>query len=77
MKLEEKSGHANVLKGTELIGDLLGSTHHAGCCSAVCTNMADCVSVRPSHDRFPVNASDRFFIAEAMQPGVFFLRCCC
>ena len=35
--------------------------------------MADCISVRPNHNNFPVDASNRLFKAQTMQPGMFFL----
>jgi len=73
MELERKGGDTDVLKCVELIGDLLGGADRTCPSSTVCSNMADCISVCPNYNNFPVDASNRLFKAQTMQPGMFFL----
>ena len=73
MELEEKGPHPNITEFVKPISNGLRGADQASGCSPVRSNMTSWVSIRPRHHSLPVNTSNCFFKAHAMQPGMFFL----
>ncbi len=71
MELEVKGRHPNITEFVKPNSNGLRGADQA--CAPVRSNMTSRVSIRERGHSFPVNTSNCFFRAQAMQLGMFFL----